>query len=225
MGTQALAHDLEWMRWALGAPQISLLGESYGTRAAAAYASQFPNQVHRVAVTGVMAPIPDRFDYAKAAAANTAMILGFIQEQCDADPKCTENPWKESEVLPPGQYFTGSANQAVDELFRRSANGGQWYKDHCDGKWISTLELSQQLQTYLTEIKEGQAWIKGYDQGAWPMGFLVLPALVFKLVMYPCVFAGDPGSVSAFAQELSIFNLIPALDMAGKWGKNQALAF
>eukprot|EP00435_Cladocopium_sp_Y103_P010044 s90_g2.t1 len=228
VGTQALAHDIEWMRWALGAPSIYLLGYSYGTRVAAAYASQFPARVQRVAVTGVMAPIPDIFDYAKGSAANTAMIMGFIQSQCNADPKCNANPWKEGEMNEEGFYFRGNINEAVDELFRRSAYGGKWYEDHCNVAGISTRQLATELQLYLTAGDQG--WKAKYDQDAWPNNFLALPAQVFRLLQLPCLWARELAGKRGSAFQNSnygpwVFNLIPALDMTGKWSKNQVAKF
>lgn len=221
MGTQALAHDIEWLRWALGAPTISLLGFSYGTRVAAAYSSQFPARVRRVAVTGVMAPIPDLLDYARNAALNTGEILGFIQGQCVADPECMKNPFKQGESEEPGYYFKGDINEAINELFWRSAvDKGQWYKDHCNLAGPSVQQVAVELQTMLTSAEEGA--LKGYDQGTWPKGFLALPALVFQLLQMPCSLAKvSESSKSAFPEVLKVFDLIPALDMTGKWGKNQ----
>ena len=83
MGTQALAHDVEWLRWAFGGPAITVLGFSYGTHAAAAYASQFPRAIRRVAVSGVAAPTPDLLEYAQKEAFNTAQILGLQRAPCE----------------------------------------------------------------------------------------------------------------------------------------------
>eukprot|EP00972_Heterocapsa_arctica_P074175 10947786-Heterocapsa_arctica.AAC.1 len=49
VGTGALVHDIEWMRLAFGAPKISILGFSYGTRVAAAYSAAFPHALQHVA--------------------------------------------------------------------------------------------------------------------------------------------------------------------------------
>ncbi|CAK0804674.1 unnamed protein product [Prorocentrum cordatum] len=78
VGTGALVNDIEWMRWAFGAPSITVVGASYGTRVAAACSSAFPNSLKRVAVTGLMAPQPDLLKYAEEAAKNVAQVLGFL---------------------------------------------------------------------------------------------------------------------------------------------------
>ena len=56
---------------------------SYGTHAAAAYASQFPRAIRRVAVSGVAAPTPDLLEYAQKEAFNTAQILGLQRAPCE----------------------------------------------------------------------------------------------------------------------------------------------
>ena len=48
--------DVEAVRQALGAPQINLVGGSYGTRAALEYLRQFPQAVRRVVLDGVAPP-------------------------------------------------------------------------------------------------------------------------------------------------------------------------
>merc|ERR1719221_841913 len=131
MGTGALAADIELMRLALGAPKISVLGYSYGTRVAAAYAAAFPHALQRVAVSGVMGPIPDLLGYAKGAAMNAAQIFGFLQSECVATPGCAENPLSQDEAEKPEYVYKGGLNDAVNELFARSAHGGAWYASAC----------------------------------------------------------------------------------------------
>ncbi|CAE7940229.1 yuaR, partial [Symbiodinium necroappetens] len=118
MGMQAQVHDIEWLRWAFGGYPITVLGFSYGTRVAAAYASQFPGAVQRVAVSGVEASNPDLLEFAKESGLNTVEILGFVQSQC-AESTCRKNPFTKGEINEPGFYFDGDINAAVKELFHR----------------------------------------------------------------------------------------------------------
>ena len=51
------------------------------------------------------------------------------------------NPYDESDVdlvTPPGRYFKGNINEAVNELFRRSAEGASWYAQKCGGDVLTT---------------------------------------------------------------------------------------
>ena len=222
MGTQALAHDVEWLRWALGSPAISVLGFSYGTRFAAAYASQFPGAIQRVAVTGVEAPQPDLLEMARGSAANTAQVLGFIQSQCAESLECRHNPFNKTDknlVTPPGRYFEGDINEAVNELFKRSADGGSWYGLNCPGKGLTTYQLTSFLAMFLTNLPPA-TWRPIYQDETWPVGFLMLPATVYLMLQNPCKFARDDPPDSGFG-DLAIFFLIPALDMTGKWQLNQ----
>ncbi|MCW5635657.1 MAG: alpha/beta hydrolase [Rubrivivax sp.] len=56
--------DVEAVRVALGAPQVNLVGGSYGTRAALEYRRQFPQAVRRLVIDGVAPPdmaLPEAF--------------------------------------------------------------------------------------------------------------------------------------------------------------------
>ena len=149
MGTQALVHDIEWLRWAFGGYPITVLGFSYGTRVAAAYASQFPGAIKRLAVSGVEDPNPDLLEFAKEAELNTAEILGFVQSQCAESTSCRKNPFTKDELNEPGFYFDGDIDAAVEELFRRSSHGGTWYPKKCGGNYVSMEFLSHYLRFFL----------------------------------------------------------------------------
>lgn len=47
IGTTYLAHDIDSMRKALQVERMSILGLSYGTSVGAAYASLYPDNIHR----------------------------------------------------------------------------------------------------------------------------------------------------------------------------------
>merc|ERR1712048_614277 len=212
-----------------GAQAISVLGLSYGTRVAAAYSAAFPHAVERVAVTGVMAPIPDLLQYAKETALNTGEILGFIQSQCVmTGPDCTKNPFSrdDKDLHEKGFHFDGDLNAAVDEVFWRSRSGGVFYQRQC-GVSLPTNRLTSILQTYLTELPASfPASVQGYQNFTWPKGFAVLPSIVFYIAQNPCKIARKCGGLpfDGFS-DLTVKLLIPTLDMTGRWSRNQAAGF
>ena len=74
--------DVEAVRQALGAPQVNLVGGSYGTRAALEYLRQFPQAVRRVVLDGVAPPdmvLPASFSTDAQAA------LEALFAACEAD--------------------------------------------------------------------------------------------------------------------------------------------
>ena len=84
--TVAMA-DVEAVRQALGAPQVNLVGGSYGTRAALEYLRQFPQAVRRVVIDGVAPPdmvLPASFSTDAQAA------LDALFAACQAEPACAK---------------------------------------------------------------------------------------------------------------------------------------
>ena len=139
------------------------------------------------------------------------------------------NPYDESDVdlvTPPGRYFKGNINEAVNELFRRSAEGASWYAQKCGGDVLTTKGLSELVTKLTTSMDQMITFLRRqkpphYQNGTWPTGFQMLPGIVFLILQNPCHFARPSRQYSAF-DELSIFNLITALDSTGKWQVNQA---
>eukprot|EP00931_Biecheleriopsis_adriatica_P072773 TRINITY_DN47184_c0_g1_i1.p1 TRINITY_DN47184_c0_g1~~TRINITY_DN47184_c0_g1_i1.p1 ORF type:complete len:704 (+),score=88.89 TRINITY_DN47184_c0_g1_i1:66-2177(+) len=222
MGTQSLAHDIEWMRWAFGSPPITLMGQSYGTRMAAAYSSMFPFAVFRVGVTGTMAPEPDALTYAKGAAMNSAAIIGFIQNSCAASKYCMRNPFKRGEYEESGFYFTGNTVEAMEELFQRSSNGGEWYTSQAGGKCQHTLPKHLMAEALLP-LMGGDM---GYQAETWPVGFAALPTQVYMILQKPCWYAAKLGKEVQSGwfsenQGITVFSLLPALDMVGRLSRDQ----
>ena len=79
--------DAEAVRQALGAPQVNLVGGSYGTRAALEYLRQFPQAVRRVVIDGVAPPdmvLPASFSTDAQAA------LDALFAACQAEPACAK---------------------------------------------------------------------------------------------------------------------------------------
>jgi len=220
-GTQALSYDIEWLRMAFGFPKVSILGFSYGSRVAADYLSRFPQNVLRAAVSGVMAPDPNALSYAKKAAANTAEIFGFLQSRCnEAGEECMSNPFPKNST----DYFSGDANEALTELFRRSAPGSTFYAEKC-GEGNSPVPLrfiTAQLSYRLTSMIYSQG---DFLNSAWPRAMLEIPALIFAMLQNPCLlkelFVYDSSVVNA----IQVFYLIPALDMTGDANAKQVARF
>ena len=77
--------DLDAVRAALGAPQVNLVGASYGTRAALDYLRQFPARVRRVVLDGVAPP-----DMALPASMATDVQAAFdaLLSDCERAPDC-----------------------------------------------------------------------------------------------------------------------------------------
>jgi pimeloyl-ACP methyl ester carboxylesterase len=79
--------DAEAVRAALGAPQVDLIGISYGTRAALEYLRAYPRRVRRAVIDGVappdmVLPLSDDIDGAAA--------LDKLFADCAADRACTQ---------------------------------------------------------------------------------------------------------------------------------------
>ncbi len=77
--------DADAVRAALGAPQLNLVGASYGTRAALDYLRQFPQRVRRVVLDGVAPPdmaLPDSL------ALDAQTVLDALFAACERDAVC-----------------------------------------------------------------------------------------------------------------------------------------
>lgn len=84
--TEAMA-DADAVREALGAPQVDLVGVSYGTRAALEYLRQFPQRVRRIVLDGVAPPdmvLPASFGIDAQAALDATLTA------CEADGACNQ---------------------------------------------------------------------------------------------------------------------------------------
>jgi pimeloyl-ACP methyl ester carboxylesterase len=84
--TEAMA-DADAVREVLGAPQVNLVGGSYGTRAALEYLRLFPQRVRRVVLDGVAPPdmvLPASFAVDGQAALDAAFA------GCEADDDCRQ---------------------------------------------------------------------------------------------------------------------------------------
>jgi pimeloyl-ACP methyl ester carboxylesterase len=83
--TWVAMQDAEAVRQALGAPQVNLVGGSYGTRAALEFQRQFPNAVRRSILDGVAPPdmvLPESFG------ADSQAALDAVFAACANEPAC-----------------------------------------------------------------------------------------------------------------------------------------
>ncbi len=83
--TTVAMQDVDAVRQALGAPQINLVGGSYGTRAVLEYMRQFPKAVRRAVIDGVAPPdmvLPVAFS------ADNQAALAQVFKSCEADAAC-----------------------------------------------------------------------------------------------------------------------------------------
>jgi pimeloyl-ACP methyl ester carboxylesterase len=83
LSSAQVAHDLELLRRALGAPQLNLIGLSYGTRIAAEPVRQVPSAVRAVHYYG---PVPA--DQPLRRRDNTNEALEALFDRCAAVPEC-----------------------------------------------------------------------------------------------------------------------------------------
>ena len=93
MGTVDVARDLDVLRAALGDDQLNYLGKSYGTLIGSLYAEQFPEQVGRVVLDGVVDPTKSAAEAALGQAAGFDGALRAFLEDCpnhvdDSDSPC-----------------------------------------------------------------------------------------------------------------------------------------
>jgi len=89
-----------------------------------------------------------------------------------------------------------------------------------------TNALGVVLQRFLTDSSSPKP-VKGYQNFTWPRGFAVLPSVIFYIAQNPCKIANRYGKEQSAwkVMPLDVLNLIPALDMTGRWSRNQAAGF
>lgn len=235
VGTSAAIRDVEWVRWAVGAPHLTLVGYSYGTRVVGAYVASFPKHVVRAAVSGVVAPAVDVLRYAELDGANFGHVLGFIQNQCHGhgeDSGCGKNPFTGGNHSEKGHEFNGTLNEAVQELFKRSENNGIWYEKTCGekkgpvsfGGRVPMAVIGSMLTGFASDLGASPMVESGFQDKTWPWGFSELPTQVFYWLQNPCKLASQ--ALPTFGENyFSVGDLIPALDMSGRWSRDQVVDF
>ena len=84
--TTDAVQDLEEVRAAIGAPEIDLVGISYGTRVAQEYLRRHPSRTRTVVLDGV---VPPQLALGSEHARNLDAALEMQFARCDADPECS----------------------------------------------------------------------------------------------------------------------------------------
>ena len=80
--------DLEAIRVALGAPQLDLLGISYGTRVAQQYAARYPHSVRSIVLDSA---VPNSLVLGSEHARNLEQVLRSLFARCSADEHCKQS--------------------------------------------------------------------------------------------------------------------------------------
>jgi pimeloyl-ACP methyl ester carboxylesterase len=120
-GTREAVFDLEFVRQAIGAEQVNLVGVSYGTRVAQQYAKDHPERVRSIILDGVVPPgLPLGSEHAR----NLEDALAVHFQRCRETPACVE--------------ALGDPGARLDELAARLRAGGLEpvrYRDPTSGEW------------------------------------------------------------------------------------------
>jgi pimeloyl-ACP methyl ester carboxylesterase len=119
--TREAVFDLEFVRQALGAEQINLVGVSYGTRVAQQYAKDHPDRVRSIILDSV---VPPGLALGSEHARNLEDALETHFQRCRETPACAE--------------ALGDPDARLDELAARLRSGGLEpvrYRDPTSGEW------------------------------------------------------------------------------------------
>jgi pimeloyl-ACP methyl ester carboxylesterase len=119
--TTEAVFDLEYVRRALGAPQVNLVAVSYGTRVAQQYAATHPEQVRSLILDGL---VPNSLVLGAEHARNLQDALETHFNRCRETPACIDN--------------LGDPSLRLEEISTRLKAGGLEpvrYRDPSTGEW------------------------------------------------------------------------------------------
>lgn len=88
--TAQAVEDLDAFREWLGAPQLTLYGESYGTQYVQTYAAAHPDRVAGLVVDGVVDLATGAQDFSVASARADTEVLAATMARCDLEPACAD---------------------------------------------------------------------------------------------------------------------------------------
>jgi pimeloyl-ACP methyl ester carboxylesterase len=88
IGTDDVARDMDSIRQALGAPQISYYGASYGTLIGERYLALFPRNARAVVLDGVVDPRQGFTEFLRAQAVAFDAQLNTVFDQCASGSSC-----------------------------------------------------------------------------------------------------------------------------------------
>ena len=120
--TDAIA-DLEDVRKALGAPQLNLLGISYGTRVAQQYAMRHPEATRSIVLDSV---VPNTLGLGNIFARNLDDALALQFAQCTRNPACKDKVGDPRAEL---SKLMATLRAAPPTVRYRDAGTGQWRQD------------------------------------------------------------------------------------------------
>jgi pimeloyl-ACP methyl ester carboxylesterase len=110
VGTDNVARDLDRIRQVVGDPQLTFMGQSYGTYLGLVYADLFPTHVRALALDGVIDPSLSIFDMVLAQGKAFDASLNAFGAWCASTSSC---PWR------PGTSDTAQAFLAIVESARQ----------------------------------------------------------------------------------------------------------
>lgn len=110
LGTREVAHDVEVIRRAIGEPQVSFVGLSYGTLIGLLWAEAYPASVRALVLDGVVDPAAGGDVTSAEQVAAVDEVVNAIDARCAADASC---PVADA----------GGVLAAYDELARRIDTG------------------------------------------------------------------------------------------------------
>ena len=88
LGTVDVARDVEVIRRALGEPQVSFVGLSYGTLVGQLWADAYPTSVRALVLDGAVDPRATGATSSADQAAAVEAVMSSIDGACAADPSC-----------------------------------------------------------------------------------------------------------------------------------------
>ena len=116
--------DLDAVRKALGAPQLNLVGISYGTRVAQQYAKAFPESTRSLVLDGVA---PNSMVLGQEHARNLEQALDAQFERCRAEPSCVDGLGDPSQQLADVRATLEAGGLAPVRY--RDPTSGEWLED------------------------------------------------------------------------------------------------
>ena len=133
--TAEAVFDLDFVRQAIGAEQVNLVGVSYGTRVAQQYAKAHPEHVRTLVLDGV---VPATLVLGGEHAANLEAMLERHFERCRETPACAE--------------ALGDPREKLAKVAARLRAGGLEpvrYRDPTSGEWREEAPVYEHLSAVL----------------------------------------------------------------------------
>ncbi|HEY4531192.1 MAG TPA: alpha/beta fold hydrolase [Luteimonas sp.] len=123
-GTIDHVRDLEAVRKALDAPQLNLVGISYGTRVAQQYARVYPDATRSLVLDGV---VPNSMVLGQEHARNLEQALDAQFARCRAEPSCVDNLGDPSRQL--AEVRSTLQAGTLPPVSYRDPTSGEWLED------------------------------------------------------------------------------------------------